>query len=126
MTSNERIERLLNYFGQTISDLHGPGTINYSPNLQGTIAEWATEGRISAATYNNNSYFDLSTEAYEDYICYLSDIIDRMENALDTAARTCLCENCENHMACLDIHSPILCPDLENNNFRIADELLND
>ena len=76
MTTDERLEALLNRAGQTISDLPKPSIVTYAypkdmrRNIHDTAATW--HGRL------NYGSCDL-----EDYILHLTDIIDRMETALE-------------------------------------------
>lgn len=78
MTADERIENLLNEFGQTISDLPKPQTADYAytrfPLWKAltTAIEW--HGRTNSGSLDT-----------EDYICHLVDVIDRMELALERA-----------------------------------------
>lgn len=80
MTCDERIEKLLNKAGQTISDLPKPQTASYAysrSDLRKADTE-ATEwhGRL------NSGAFDTA-----DYILHLTDVIDRLEWALDNVTR---------------------------------------
>ncbi len=76
MTADERLEALLNRAGQTISDLPKPSIVIYAypkdmrRNIYDTAATW--HGRL------NYGSCDL-----EDYILHLTDVIDRMETALE-------------------------------------------
>ena len=90
MTADERIEKLLNRFGQTISDLPKPeqGIFLYA---------YSREDQWKANTAANEwctglAYTDMNTL---DYICHLADVIDRMEVALETATNTMDCRRCE-------------------------------
>lgn len=93
MTADERIERLLNRFGQTISDLPKPEESNkyytYSlhtkQNLHKAARKW--DG------IDNDNHF--SWDVVGDYACHLCDVIDRLEIALETAVRCTDCGTCE-------------------------------
>lgn len=76
MTPDERIEKLLNRAGQTISDL--PKATNY---------DFAYTNTDYALTIESVQEFecceDITTLEFADYILHLTDIIDRMETALE-------------------------------------------
>ena len=78
MTADERIEKLLNRFGQTISDLPK------ASEEKGHAYDCAH--RISANTAARE-WGHMARPMSDDYICHLCDVIDRMEAALETAAR---------------------------------------
>ena len=85
MTADERIEKLLNRFGQTISDLTQPN--------EGNKCCYSFEDRLAAEKESckwHNGWAD-----HRDYICHLADVIDRMETALETAALAIDCGQCE-------------------------------
>lgn len=88
MTADERIEKLLNRFGQTISDLPKPQTADYAYGKShiAKAYEAATEwhGRINSGSLDTG-----------DFICHLADVIDRMEAALETATFCFSCSRCE-------------------------------
>lgn len=82
MTADERIERLLNRFGQTISDLPKPESkkhytyrLHKKQNLDKAARKW--DGIDEC----------FSWDVVGDYACHLCDVIDRMEIALETALR---------------------------------------
>lgn len=87
MTADERIEKLLNRFGQTISDLPIQKTAGYAYKRShiGKAYETATKwhGRVNSRSLDTG-----------DYICHLADVIDRMEAALETAALAIDCGHC--------------------------------
>lgn len=94
MTADERIERLLNRFGQTIADL---------PKADGMHHVYEDEHRKSAKiavrAWHKVDPADLIDivdllDMYASYICHLADIIDRMETALETAVRWSSCFTC--------------------------------
>ena len=92
MTADERIEKLLNRFGQTISDLPKVNDYKYNRSLirsiisaEKSVDEW----------YDPDHSYDFYQYAYPAYICHLADIIDRMEIALETAVRCTDCGTCE-------------------------------
>lgn len=80
MTADERLEALLNRAGQTISDLPKPSIVSYAyPKdmrryIPDVAATW--HGRL------NYGSCDL-----EDYILHLTDVIDRLETALENVCR---------------------------------------
>lgn len=76
MTADERIEKLLNRFGQTIEDLPK----RYSATSQASA-------RKEAAKFDLQTRRVVSISPESSYICHLADVIDRMEIALETAAR---------------------------------------
>lgn len=84
MTADERIEKLLNRFGQTISDL--PKT-----TLEGHAYDF--QHRINANTAARE-WGHMARPMSDDYICHLCDVIDRLEIALETAIRLIPCEKC--------------------------------
>lgn len=85
MTADERIEKLLNKFGQTISDLP-TSYANHS----------VIHARFSALGWINEHWKNIPDEKRisDEYICHLADIIDRMEVALETAANWPNCFSC--------------------------------
>lgn len=101
MTPDERLEALLNRAGQTISDL--PSTIDYSIEQE----EFAME---AAADFGGG---------LEAYILHLTDIIDRMETALENvcgerdylrhAVRVDGCWTCTNSDSGMECHRPEGC-----------------
>lgn len=90
MTADERIEKLLNRFGQTISDLPKAPTAGYAYGR-----EHLGSASIEASDWHER--FSSGNLDCEDYICHLCDVIDRMEVALETAARWGTCFNCAHH-----------------------------
>lgn len=72
MTADERLEELLNKAGQTISDLP-TGYDEYAHSLAADRAEqWSKK---------------ITWRQYTDYILHLTDVIDRLEWALDKTVR---------------------------------------
>ena len=80
MTPDERIEELLNRAGQTISDLPK----RYEQEHRNTA--------FDAADHFGGSL--CMTQNFEDYILHLTDVIDRMETALENVCgeRDYLCD----------------------------------
>ena len=81
MTPDERLEALLNRAGQTISDL---------PKSDGKHLTYNRESRSSAehevfAYAKQSGYVDVidCLAMHQDYILHLTDVIDRMETALE-------------------------------------------
>ena len=87
MTADERIEQLLNRFGQTIEDLPNPKSNKYS------TYDWRTKRNLANAAIKWDEKDD-DWDVVRDYACHLCDIIDRMEIALETATRLMCCNNC--------------------------------
>lgn len=90
---DERIEKLLNRFGQTISDL--PQSYNgwdygYSYDARKLAKETSYKWGASANKVDHQA----------DYICHLSDVINRMEAALETATRWASCDLCVHVKEC--------------------------
>lgn len=94
MTADERIEGLLNRFGQTISDLpkadgkHHVYEEYHRKSAKKTVREWH---KFDAADLID--IVDL-LDMHASYICHLCDVIDRMEAAIETAAKWSLCGTC--------------------------------
>ena len=112
MTADERIERLLSRFGQTISDLPKPEKKKYSYG-------WYTSQHLDKAAREwgkKDAYFDWAVVS--DYACHLCDVIDRLEIALETALRLMPCEKCTESTNCYRYHCDCDC--------RIKDEYLSD
>lgn len=93
MTADERIEGLLNAFGQTIADL--PKARDYSAygDRDKLLNQMRSAGEAAESWYDPESPDDYE-EAYTAYICHLADVIDRMETALETAVRWSSCFTC--------------------------------
>lgn len=113
MTADERIEKLLNRFGQTISDLPKANDYKYNRKL---IKPIISAEKCVDDWYDPDHSYDFYQYAYPAYICHLADIIDRMEIALETAAKCTSCIPCVN------------CYDYCNGScdFRIDDKYLSD
>ena len=79
MTTDERLEALLNRAGQTISDLpkHQEYHFSYPAYLQSRV--WDHIKSIYGDKWHELDYQRL----FVDYILHLTDIIDRMETALE-------------------------------------------
>lgn len=89
LKADERIEKLLNRFGQTISDLPKPTYKHYAYKAEHNI-----NAAFAARDWENSESFP-SPSDLTDYICHLTDVIDRMEVALETATNTMDCRRCE-------------------------------
>ena len=105
LSADERLEKLLNRFGQTISDLPEIYEDESRESGVNSAIKWSrkTGGRVLAV---------------ENYICHLCDVIDRMETALETAALWADCTACENISAVFE--GRCIC----NDNYITADRLL--
>ena len=90
MNADERIEKLLNHFGQTISDLPGPTSKRYA-----YTAEHNINAVFAARDWEQHEPLLPTICDCSDYICHLADVIDRMEVALETAILTMDCHYCE-------------------------------
>lgn len=75
MTADERLESLLNRAGQTISDLPGDYETAKLRGIADVIHDWRP--------YDPNDGPKAILDAYRKYILHLTDIIDRMETALE-------------------------------------------
>lgn len=85
MTADERIEKLLNHFGQTIADLPAGGGVYHAYGLEHRLA-----AEKAALAWNKKKDHTCTYNAVQmnaSYICHLADVIDRMEVALETALR---------------------------------------
>lgn len=71
MTADERIERLLNKAGQTIEDCPF-----FYTKEQRSLAKEAVRKRMRSGLF-------VTVADYQDYILHLTDVIDRLEWALD-------------------------------------------
>ena len=113
MTADERIEKLLNRFGQTIEDLPKSADNCWSTNVYESrhlisakkaalifmMDEWQDADAVPEIRYEVE-------ECLLDYICHLADVIDRLEIALETATRWMPCDLCEKEGNCqeMDCH----------------------
>lgn len=89
MTADERIEALLNRFGQTISDLPKANS-----EFESAYAYHSHESiRNEAIKFGKASP---KLDYIEDYACHLADVIDRMETALENATDVMACHCCMN------------------------------
>lgn len=91
MTADERIEDLLNSFGQTINDL--PKAPYMYPKRYAYSHEQMDRAYEDAWRWHRTSIKGM--RYCEDYICHLIDMIGRMEDALETARRLVGCITCE-------------------------------
>lgn len=136
MTAGEKIEKLLNRYGQTIADLPKSADNDWSTHVYESrhlinakkaalvfaMDEWQDADAIPEIRYEVEEYL-------LDYICHLADVIDRMEAALETATRWYPCECCEYGFT--DEYWAKTCPcykggEYEESGFRLADKLLVD
>ena len=92
MTADERIEKLLNRFGQTIEDLPNPKDYDWSRSAYDDVH--LQSAKKAAYVWMWDEYQDADVIPMDeiepplcDYICHLADIIDRMEIALETGLR---------------------------------------
>ena len=106
MTADERIEKILNRFGQTISDL--PATKDNDWSGPGYAIDHLKVAKKAAYVWMWEEYEDVDVIPIDeieapllDYICHLADVIDRLETALSTAQRVTTCKSCQHHKALL-------------------------
>lgn len=102
MTADERIEKLLNRFGQTIEDLPNPKDYDWSRSAYDDVH--LQSAKKAAYVWMWDEYQDADIIPMDeiepplcDYICHLADVIDRMEIALETAARWGDCLVCSGY-----------------------------
>lgn len=89
MTSPEKIEELLNRFGQTISNLPECDTLLYA---------YGHDDRKKAKEMSFNWNRQISKVDHQaDFICHQSDVIERLIKALETAEKIVSCEYCVKH-----------------------------
>lgn len=97
MTSPEKIEELLNRFGQTISDLpevkdfknYGERDefLNRMLSAEKSVEEWFDPD-------STDEYYD---EALPAFVCHQSDVIERHVKALEVAVKVASCDYCKKH-----------------------------
>lgn len=123
MTPDERIDALLNRFGQTISDLPKPNKVemgkrcyaypvNHIFNVSKAVESWEP--------FESEMPTGMIIGRYKDYICHLADVIDRMEVALETALRVIDCTTCEK----IYNYEKEYCKNCIGDNYRIDDRRL--
>lgn len=106
MTAEQRIEKLLNRAGQTISDLPRKQGLSVSEPYSGADCHKANSTAwrwyLNIDTGMDDYYSTCSKVALELYILHLTDIIDRMETALENVCgerdylRSVVCGLCTN------------------------------
>jgi len=117
MTADERLEALLNRAGQTISDLPNAYSLSTieAKDIQEVACQWfVNEGAPEGVLFRNL----VSIPLYQ-YILHLTDIIDRMETALENVcgerdylrhvARVEGCWTCTNSDSGMECHRPEGC-----------------
>ena len=87
MTSPEKIEELLNRFGQTISDLPECDTFLYAYGHD-------SRKKAKEMSFNWNRQIN-KVDHQADFICHQSDVIERLIDALKVAEKTASCEYCK-------------------------------
>ena len=103
MTSPEKIEELLNRFGQTISDLPKNEKTGKEPYRRAkrkmasaSACEWYLKGEITKAKLFSTAIPDECRETIlRCFICHQSDVIERLIDALKVAEKTASCEYCK-------------------------------
>lgn len=93
MTSKERIEELLNHYGETLKDLPERPKIGFvysEENLQDA-------NNMASVWSFGEGFHDCSSLVLLDFICHQSNVIEKFVKALETAAAEKLrCKNCNN------------------------------
>lgn len=81
MTSKEKIEKLLNYYGDTLNDLPSPSDDRYAyhPTDLNNAYERATEWSFGIKNLR------VTESSLADFICHQSDIIEKLVKALESA-----------------------------------------
>jgi len=115
MTADERIERLLNRFGQTMEDLPKPAEEGEGYAYEFEHRNSALEAALYWTKANSSNPFSKII----DYICHLADVIDKLEIALETAARMTTCGTCANEFL-------EECRSEEHCNYKVCDWCLRD
>lgn len=102
MTSPEKIEELLNRFGQTISDL--PSTKDYDWSREAHEVEQMSQAKKMAYVWMWDEYADADIIPIDeveppllDFICHQSEVIERLVAALETAEKVASCDFCKKH-----------------------------
>ena len=129
MTCDERLEKLLNKSGQTISDLPNAYSLSTieAKDIQEVACQWfVNEGSPEGVAFRNL----VSIPLYQ-YILHLTDVIDRLEWALDKTVRerdylekrfgdaVCDCDICVYAENDTD-YSPYMICDLSEKHFEFA------
>ena len=124
MTADERIERLLSRFGQTISDLPNPKDYDWSRSAYDDVH--LQSAKKAAYVWMWDEYQDADIIPMDeiepplcDYICHLADVIDKLEIALETATRMTTCGTCANEFL-------EECRSEEHCNYKVCDWCLRD
>ena len=124
MTADERIERLLNRFGQTMEDLPNPKDYDWSRSAYDDVH--LQSAKKAAYVWMWDEYQDADIIPMDeiepplcDYICHLADVIDKLEIALETAARVTTCGTCANEFL-------EECRSEEHCNYQVCDWCLRD
>ena len=88
MTCDERLEKLLNKAGQTISDLPKPNYYCYAYDVNNPENSDLVKATVREFCKLDDDYaVGMGIRAYHDYILHLTDVIDRLEWALDKTVR---------------------------------------
>ena len=138
ISPDERLEKLLNHFGQTISDLPKSADNDWSGAVY--ESEHLISAKKEALAFIMDEWRDTDAvpeikyeveEVLLDYICHLADIIDRMETALSTAQRVTTCKSCQHHKALLAKDwDNVPCSECNSSqcrlHYQISDEYLSD
>lgn len=101
MTSKEKIEKLLNYYGDTLNDLPSPDVDRYAhyPADLNNACERATEWSFGIKNMR------VTESSLADFICHQSDIIKKLVKALESAELKSKAEQSQS-------------PDISNENIR--------
>lgn len=101
LKADERIEKLLNCFGQTISDLPKGRDYMHKDKL---IVSMKNADRQAFDWFNPELRGEFDFFGLHAYICHLADVIDRMEVALETAKLTMDCRLCKTCFPVCQLH----------------------
>ena len=92
MTSKERIEELLNYYGETLENLP-------KPDLDGYIKSTAYNPEDLDVAFNQIwAWFPRHDIASADFVCHQNDVIEKLVKALETAKQNIIrCKDCKRY-----------------------------
>lgn len=118
--ADERIEKLLNRFGQTISDLPDYYQLPARDSASRAAFDFYTQNGMPERPW-------LPFMVNQIFICHLCDVIDRLEIALETASRWMPCYLCKNASECSkkgmeDLHCVRPCDEKTINDYMLHDQ----
>ncbi len=97
MTSPEKIEEILNKFGQTISNLPKIKDFKNYGNRDELLNRMISAGKNAEEWFNPDNTGEYYEEALPAFICHQSDVIERLVNALEVAEKVASCDFCKKH-----------------------------